>query len=206
MNITGLEIVVFDVETTGLSPTDGDRIVEIAAMKVKDLTVVDQFYSLVNPKRYLPAQAMSVNGITEEMVADAPFAEEVLPRFIDFVGGSCLAGHNVKFDLNFVCFELSLMNRRLKDQTPAVDTLKMARELFPYLSTYKLAYLARALGITVNTTHRALADVEITVKVMQRLIEKAQAQDLGQVQKFFSQFSVEKPVFKTAQAAQSSLF
>ena len=82
----------------------------------------------------------------------------------------------------------------------------MAKELFPYLSTYKLAYLARALGISVNQTHRALADVEITVKVLLRLIEKAQTQDLGQIQKFFAQFSVEKPVFKTASVAQSSLF
>lgn len=206
MNINGLEIVVFDVETTGLSPVDGHRIVEIAAMKVKDLKVVDQFYSLVNPKRYLPAQAMAVNGITEEMVADAPFSEQVLPNFIDFVGGACVAGHNVKFDLNFVCFELSLLNRKLKEQTPAIDTLKMARELFPYLSTYKLAYLARSLGISVETAHRALADVETTVKVMLRLIEKAQTQDKGQIQKFLTQFSVEKPVFKTNHAAQSSLF
>lgn len=206
MNINGLEIVVFDVETTGLSPIDGDRIVEIAAMKVRGLEVVDQFYSLVNPKRFLPAAAMSVNGITEDMIADAPFSEDVLPKFVDFVGGACVAGHNVRFDLNFVCYELSLHNRKLKEQTPAIDTLKMAKELFPYLSTYKLAYLARALGISVNQTHRALADVEITVKVLLRLIEKAQTQDLGQIQKFFAQFSVEKPVFKTASVAQSSLF
>lgn len=206
MNINGLEIVVFDVETTGLSPVDGDRIVEIAAMKVRGLEVVDQFYSLVNPKRFLPAQAMSINGITEEMVAEAPFSEDVMPKFIDFVGGACVAGHNVRFDLNFVGFELALLNRRFKDQTPAIDTLKMAKALFPYLSTYKLAYLARALGITVNETHRALADVAITVKVMLRLIEKAQTQDLGAIQKFLSQFSVEKPVFKTARVSQTSLF
>ena len=206
MNIKGLEIVVFDVETTGLSPTDGDRIVEIAAMKVKDFVVVDQFYSLVNPKRLLSVHAMAVNGITEEMVADAPFSDDVLPRFVDFVGGACVAGHNVKFDLNFVCFELSLLNRKLKDQTPAIDTLKMAKALFPYLSTYKLSYLARALGISVDQAHRALADVETTVRVMQRLIEKAETQDLGQIQKFLAQFSVEKPVFKSNKVAESSLF
>lgn len=206
MNISGLEIVVFDVETTGLSPLDGDRIVEIAAMKVKGLEIVDQFYSLVNPKRFLPAAAMSVNGITEEMVADAPFSEDVLPKFVDFIAGAAVAGHNVKFDLNFVCHELSLSSRRLKDQTPAIDTLKMAKELLPYLSSYKLAYLARALGITVNQTHRALADVEITVKVMLRLIEKAQTQDLGKIQKFLELFSVEKPVFKLSKVEQSSLF
>lgn len=206
MNINGLEIVVFDVETTGLSPIDGDRIIEIAAMKVKDFKVTDQFYSLINPKRFLPAQAMAVNGITEEMVADAPFSEEVMPKFIDFIGGACVAGHNVKFDLNFVCFELSLLNRKLKDQTPAIDTLKMARELFPYLSTYKLTYLARALGISVDGAHRAMTDVETTVKVMLRMIEKAQTQDLGQIQKFLAQFGVEKPVFKAVRTTESSLF
>ncbi len=206
MDIKAAEFVVFDVETTGLSPQDGHRIVEIAAMKVSGLKVVDKFYSLVNPKRFLPAEAMSINQITEEMIADAPTHDEVLPKLIDFIGGACVVGHNVRFDLGFLCYELSLLGRRLKEETPAVDTLKMAKELVPYLSSYKLSYLARSLGVTVTETHRAMADVDITVKVMLRLIEMAQEKDLGNINKFFAQFSVEKPVFKFAQASQSSLF
>lgn len=206
MHIKSTEFVVFDVETTGLSPQDGDRIIEIAAMKVKDSQVIDKFYSLVNPKRSLPREAMIINQITEDMVIDAPTSAEVLPRLIDFIGGACVAGHNVRFDLGFLCYELSLCSRKLKDETPAIDTLKMAKELLPYLSSYKLAYLARSLGVTVNETHRAMADVEITVKVMLRLIEMAHEKDLCGVLKFFTQFGVEKPVFKFVTTTQSSLF
>lgn len=206
MNIKTAEFIVFDVETTGLSPTDGDRIIEIAAMKVKGLQVVDRFYSLVNPRRSLPAEATRINLITEDMVAGAPTADEVLPRLIEFVGGGCMAGHNVRFDLGFVCYELSLMGRRLKDETPAVDTLKMAKELIPYLSSYKLSYLARSLGVTVTETHRAMADVDLTVKAMLRLIEMAEERNLSDVGTFFAQFGVEKPSYKFAAVTQSSLF
>src|ERR1700743_60170 len=113
MNIKLTEFVIFDVETTGLSHLDGDRIVEIAAVKVKSGQVVDKFYSLVNPKRSMPSQATLVNNITDEMLISAPVAADVLPQMIHFIGGACVAGHNVKFDLNFLCYELSMIGRRL---------------------------------------------------------------------------------------------
>src|SRR5271163_1362727 len=104
MNIKLTEFVIFDVETTGLSPIDGDRIVEIAAVKVRGLVVVDKFYSLVNPQRNIPSQASQVNNITEDMVNKAPVSADILPQMIHFIGGACVAGHNVKFDLNFLCY------------------------------------------------------------------------------------------------------
>jgi len=206
MNIKLTEFVIFDVETTGLSPVDGDRIVEIAAVKVKGSQVVDKFYSLVNPKRPIPPQASLVNNITDDMIATAPVAADILPQMIHFIGGACVAGHNVRFDLNFLCYELALIGRRLHDQTPAVDTLKMARELLPYLSNHKLAYLARSLGVVVDQTHRAMADVELTVAVFLRLMDMAGDKDLQRVPVFLSQFGVEKPSFKLNQKTQSSLF
>ena len=206
MNIKLAEFVIFDVETTGLSPVDGDRIVEIAAVKIKGAVVVDKFYSLVNPQRSMPSHATLVNNITQEMLVDAPVAADVLPPMINFIGGACVAGHNVRFDLNFLCYELALIGRRLNDQTPAVDTLKMARDLLPYLSNHKLAYLARSLGVVVDQTHRAMADVEITVAVFLRLMEMAGDKDLHQVAVFLNQFGVEKPSFKLIQKAQASLF
>lgn len=206
MKIRAAEFIVFDVETTGLSARDGDRIIEIAAMKVKEGQVVDRFYSLINPQRSVPTQATLVNQITEEMLADAPFAQDILPAMIDFIAGGCVVGHNVRFDLEFLCHELSLVGRKLREETPAIDTLKMARELIPYLSNYKLAYLARSLGVTVTETHRAMADVDLTVKVMMRLIEIAEEKQMSDVGVFLPQFSVEKPVYKLTQAVQSSLF
>jgi DNA polymerase III epsilon subunit len=206
MNIKLTEFVIFDVETTGLSPIDGDRIIEIAAVKVKGAEVVDQFHSLVNPQRSIPPQATLVNNITEDMIISAPLAADILPEIIQFIGGACVAGHNVRFDLNFLCFELALVGRRLNDHTPAVDTLKMARELLPYLSNHKLAYLARSLGVVVNQTHRAMADVHLTVAVFLRLMEMAQDKDLHKASVFLSQFGVEKPIFKLNQKVQSLLF
>jgi DNA polymerase-3 subunit epsilon len=101
MNIKLAEFVIFDVETTGLSPIDGDRIVEIAALKIKGSAVVDQFHSLVNPQRSMPMQATQVNNITDDMLITAPIAADILPEMINFIGGACVAGHNVRFDLNF---------------------------------------------------------------------------------------------------------
>ena len=206
MNIKLTEFVIFDVETTGLSPIDGDRIVEIAAVKVRGLQMVDKFYSLVNPQRSIPLQATQVNNITDEMLVSAPIAADILPQMIHFIGGACVAGHNVRFDLNFLCYELSLIGRKLHDQTPAVDTLKMARDLLPYLSNHKLAYLARSLGVVVDQTHRAMAYVELTVAVFLRLMEMAGDKDLQKVAVFLNQFGVEKPNFKLNQKPQASLF
>ena len=206
MNIKLAEFVIFDVETTGLSPTDGDRIVEIAAVKVKSGQIVDKYYSLVNPKRPMPSQASLVNNITDDMLINAPVAGDVLPQMIQFIGGACVAGHNVRFDLNFLCYELALTGRRLNDQTPAVDTLKMARELLPYLSNHKLAYLARSLGVVVDQTHRAMADVELTVAVFLRLLDMAGDKNLQKASVFLNQFGVEKPNFKLNQKSQASLF
>ncbi|MDE1921091.1 MAG: 3'-5' exonuclease [Candidatus Omnitrophica bacterium] len=206
MNIKLAEFVIFDVETTGLSPVDGDRIIEIAAMKVKGPVVVDKFYSLVNPQRTVPLEATQIHSITTEMLVTAPPAAEVLPQMIHFIGGACVAGHNVRFDLNFLCYELSLLGRRLHDQTPAIDTLKMARDLLPYLSNHKLSYLARCLGVAVDQTHRAMADVELTVAVFLRLMEMAGDKDLHQVSVFLDQFGVEKPSFRLNQKSQESLF
>ena len=206
MDIRQAEFIVFDVETTGLSPTGGDRIVEIAALKVKEGKIVGEFYYLVNPKRALSAEAMMINQVTEEMVANAPTSQVVLPQLIDFIGGACVAGHNVRFDLGFVGYELALIGRRIKEETPVVDTLKMSRELLPYLNNHKLAYIARSLGISIGETHRAMADVKITVAVLIRLMDMAAEKNLDKVGKFLEQFGVEKPSFKLTQVSQASLF
>ena len=96
----------------------GDRIIEIAAIKVKNKEVVDSIDYLINPARGIPLEAQQVNNITDEMVAAAPTAQEILPRIIDFIGGASLVGHNIKFDLEFLCYELSLCGRKLSKYNP----------------------------------------------------------------------------------------
>src|SRR5207244_2698851 len=98
------EYVVFDFETTGLSPWGGDEVVEIGAMKVfgNDVDETKMFHTLVNPRRIISADATRVNGITNEMVADAPPMDQVLPLFLDFVGSAYLVAQNAKFDMSFL--------------------------------------------------------------------------------------------------------
>ena len=199
MNTKQTEYVVFDVETTGLSPQGGDRIVEIAAARVKDWKIIDTFESLVNPQRELPVEAQQINHITQAMIAGAPTAEDILPRIIDFTGGACLVGHNIKFDLNFLCFELSLIGRKLRDETPAIDTLKMAKTLLPHLTNFRLAHVAHSLGAAVEETHRALPDVKLTAKVMKRLMDIAADQNINTFKNLYKHFGVIKPNFKIEQ-------
>jgi DNA polymerase III epsilon subunit family exonuclease len=206
LKIKNAEFIVFDVETTGLTPLDGDRIIEIAAIKLKDLKPVATFHSLINPLRDIPASATNVNQITSDMLSDSPTAEAFLPGIIDFIGGGCVVGHNVKFDLNFLCHELSLSGRKLREETPAIDTLKMAKALIPYLSSYKLSHIAGALGITIGETHRALSDVQLTVDVLIRLMDMAGDRNIEGLQEFCRQFSVEKPVFRIAAQVSQDLF
>src|SRR3990167_4128835 len=88
--IDDVDFVVFDVETTGLSPKDGDRIVEIGALRYKNGQAWDSFSSLLNPQRPVSPGAFAVNRISQEMLKDAPAASEVLPKFLEFAGKSCL--------------------------------------------------------------------------------------------------------------------
>ncbi len=166
------EFVIFDIETTGLSPSWGDRIVEIAALKVKNSKPVDRFYSFVDPQREISFGAFAVNGITEEMLRGAPTSCEILPRFLEFLGDAALVGHNVGFDLSFLCHELSLLGMGLKDKTVIVDTLKMARHLLPNLGRYPLWFVAESLGLPKGQQHRAMSDVELTFDVFRRLIKE----------------------------------
>ncbi|MCK5180563.1 MAG: hypothetical protein KAR32_13620 [Candidatus Omnitrophica bacterium] len=199
MNAKQTEYVVIDVETTGLSPQGGDRIVEVAAVRVKGGKIIDTFESLVNPQRALPVEAQQIHHITDEMIAGAPTADECLPGIINFTGGACLVGHNVKFDLNFLCFELSLIRRKLREETPAMDTLKMAKALLPHLTSFRLAHVAHSLGAAVEETHRALPDVKLTAKVMKRLMDIAADQNINTFKDLYKHFGVSKPNFKIEQ-------
>jgi DNA polymerase III epsilon subunit family exonuclease len=103
------EYVVFDFETTGLSPWAGDEIIEIGAMKIFGNQLDEQniFHSLINPKRVIPEEATKVNGITNDMVASAPTLDVVLPKFLDFIGTAWLVAQNAKFDMGFLMKYLS---------------------------------------------------------------------------------------------------
>jgi len=166
------EFVVLDVETTGLSPWGGDRIVEIAALKIKNLKPVSQFYSLINPQREISWGAFQVNGISQMMVEGSPLAAEVLPAFLEFLGECHLIGHNIQFDLGFLASELALLGLNLNEDLVTLDTMSMARRIIPGLSSYSLSNLALSLDIEITQQHRAMADVYLTFEIFRRLLAK----------------------------------
>lgn len=206
MNAKQTEFVVFDVETTGLSPQGGDRIVEIAAIRLRNWEIVDTFESLVNPQRSLPVEAQQIHNISDEMLTQAPTADKILPGISDFTGGACLVGHNIKFDLNFLCYELSLVGRKLRGETPAIDTLKMAKQLLPHLTSFRLTHVAHSLGATVDESHRALPDVKLTAMIMKRLVDIAADQNINTFRILHKHFGVAKPNFKIEQMNHEFLF
>ncbi len=185
------QFVIFDVETTGLSPASGDRIIEIAALKVNNLKPAGKFYSLINPEREISWGAYQVNGISEAMVAQAPKAKEILPEFIEFIDGGLLVGHNVKFDLGFLSHELSLLGLPWQE-TAHIDTIKMARALLPGLTSYSLAAVSYALGIDTVQQHRAMSDVELTFSVFRHLLENAARKELNSPELILNLFSHHK--------------
>jgi len=161
--------VVFDLETTGSSAGKGG-ITEIGAVKVMGGVVVDRFSTLINPERPIEPFVVRLTGITDRMVADAPLAADVMPRFEEFAEGSVLVGHNVSFDCSFVsaardeCELDPLPN-------PVLDTLKLARSLVPGLPRYRLASLATHFGIRQAPNHRALSDAAATAEVFLKLLK-----------------------------------
>ena len=164
--------IVFDLETTGLNstPTSGkmDAIIEIGAYKIIDGVICESFSTFVNPQRKLSEEIISLTGITEDMVKDAPTYEEVMPDFFKFCQGSILVGHNVAgFDFKFVDYYCSHLGYILERKI--MDTLPLAQELL-YLSNYKLNTIADHFKITFNH-HRAIDDAYVTAKIFLELIK-----------------------------------
>lgn len=170
--LKGKTFVVFDLETTGLnsSPTSGnmDRIIEIGAYKVTDGVISESFTTFVNPQRRISEEITSLTGISEEMVADAPTYEQVMPDFFKFCNGAVLVGHNIAgFDFKFVDYYCSRQGYMLERRI--IDTLTLSQELL-FLSNYKLNTIADKFGITFNH-HRAIDDAYVTAKIFIELIK-----------------------------------
>lgn len=162
------DYVVFDLETTGISAVKDD-IIEISAVKVKGGEIVDTFSTLVNPGRKIPYYATAVNGITDEMVADAPELREALQGFLEFVGNQVLVGHNIQsFDLHFVENAAEGLFGETVDND-YIDTLYMARSCLPQLHHHKLVDVASYFHISVEGAHRALNDCVMNQRCFEEL-------------------------------------
>jgi DNA polymerase-3 subunit epsilon len=159
-------IVMLDFETTGLSPAMGDRITEVAALRIVDGVVVERFVSLINCGVRIPSFITGLTGISQAMVDNAPPVAEVVPQLLDFIGSDPLSAHNASFDDKFLRAEAERLELTPR-YASLVCSLKLSRRVFPELGSYKLGHLSGALGIRFNSAaHRAEADAEVAAKLL----------------------------------------
>lgn len=163
--------IVFDIETTGLSVTQ-NKIIEIAAVKMQEGKEIDRYTTFVNPHERIPYNIQQLTNINDEMVQDAPDVEPVLREFIEFAGDAVLVAHNARFDVGFV-------NAKLKEldipemKNPVLDTLELARMLFPTLKNHRLNTLAAKYKVSLENHHRAIDDTLALAGIMIGLLEDA---------------------------------
>lgn len=166
-----LDYVVFDCETTGLAPGQGDEIVAIGAVRIHHGRVMhgETFELLANPDRSIPALATSIHGIRDEDVADAPPVEEAVRRFHAFAGDAVLVGFNIAFDMRF----LRLKQRRcgVRFDNPTLDALLLSIMLHDHTGEHTLEGVARRLGVGVGGRHTALGDSLTTAEILIQLFE-----------------------------------
>jgi len=160
--------VVFDIETTGLSPIN-DMITEIGAVKIEDGIVIDEFSQLINPERPIPKKIVSLTGITDEMVKDKPTINEILSDFEEFIKDSVLVAHNASFDVGFIRERFSNVDKTLDN--PVLDTLELTRALFPQLKSHRLNIVAKHLNVSLENHHRAVDDAKATAEIFIKCME-----------------------------------
>src|SRR5438067_126710 len=168
--------VALDLETTGLY-VEQDAILEIAAIKFQESTVLDTMETFVAPGRSIPYRIQRLTGITPEQLVGAPHFEALSKRLQAFIDNFPLVGHSIPFDVGF------LRRRGLGHTNPLIDTFELASVLLPSLPSYNLGQVAEALGIPVAPSrHRAMVDTVLAMQVFLALHERLQAIDLALLQ------------------------
>ncbi|MDD4556020.1 MAG: DNA polymerase III subunit epsilon [Alphaproteobacteria bacterium] len=165
--------IVFDTETTGFKPEDGERLVEIGAIElINHLPTGREYHQYINPCKEVPEEAFKVHGLSYEFLKDYPVFEEVADKFLEFIGEDAkLIAHNAAFDINFLNYELKAINRSTLEWDRVIDTLEIARNKFPGARA-SLDALCRRFEIDASdrTKHGALIDSELLAKVYLELI------------------------------------
>jgi len=169
------DIVVVDLETTGLNPFI-DKITEIGAVRIRKGNVVDRFEHLINPGIHIPQKIVKLTGITDQMVQNSPPLGEVLPKFLKFAEGSVLAAHNASFDIGFLRNKSKQLN--MKFSNPVLDTLNLSRVLYPQLKSHKLNIVAKYLGVKLEKHHRAGDDAMATAQILLKSVPVLENMDI----------------------------
>jgi DNA polymerase III subunit epsilon len=181
--LSEITFTVFDTETTGLNPSQGDEIIQIGAArivhgKLRDSEVFDQ---LVDPGRTIPAATIPIHGITQDMVQGQPRIAQVLPAFHAFALDTVLVAHNAAFDMKFL--QLQEAKSGVAFRQPVLDTLLLSAVVHPNQPSHRLEAIAERFGIAVQGRHTALGDALVTAQIWLQLIPLLQAmgiQTLGE--------------------------
>ncbi|WP_339013176.1 PolC-type DNA polymerase III [Fusobacterium animalis] len=182
------EFVVFDIETTGLN-SHTNEIIEIGAVKIKAGRIVDRYSQLINPGRPIPYHITEITSITDEQVANEPKINEVIGKFVDFVGDAVLVAHNAPFDMGFIKRDIKKY-LNIDYQCSVIDTLQMARDLFPDLKKYGLGDLNKTLGLALEKHHRAVDDSQATANMFIIFLEKYKEKGLEYMKDINTGFEV----------------
>ena len=180
------EFVVFDIETTGLSPLNC-KITEIGAVKVKSGEVLEVYNTFVNPGVPIPPEIVELTSITDEMVADARKIGEVLPEFLNFVGDRLLIAHNANFDISFI--RAAAKELDIPFENAYLDTVGLSRFINKELKSHKLDVLAKHYQLGDFNHHRACDDAEVLSRIFFKMAEQLEAMDIKNFKDLDHEFS-----------------
>jgi len=176
--LSSLQYVVFDTETTGLRPSDGDEILALAAVRIVNKRILsgERFECLVKPQRPIPASSVPFLDITEDMVRQEPPIQVVLPQFKSFVDDAVLVAHNGTFDMNFL--QLMADKSGVKFENQILDTLLLSAIVEEDRSDHTLENIGRRLGVDVPGSHTTMGDCFVTAQIFLRLLELLEARGI----------------------------
>ena len=174
------DYIAFDLETTGLNPLN-DCITEIAAYRFVNGEPYDQYSTLINPGIPIPKNIVEITSITDKMVVDAPFIEDILPDLIKFIGQSPIVGQNIDFDFNFIS-ESCVRNDITFPKVLMYDTLSLARTFIYFHTSFSLTSLCDYYNISIEQAHRAGADALATGILFRYLLQEALSRPLALIQ------------------------
>lgn len=167
MPIIEIPYVAIDVETTGLEPRGGDRVIEVAALRFHRGNILDSLVTFVNPGTPVKYGAFLVHGITDDMLSSAPSFGDIYDDLVEFLNGDVMVFHNAPFDLNFLKQESRIIGRKWV-KNPVIDTLRLSRRLSARRGGHSLETLSKKLG-TGKPNHRAMDDAHATGKLLLEL-------------------------------------